>query len=466
MPTGKWCVTALVLLGLGLRAYHYRRVPAVWIDEAALIVNVLDKDYASLLGPLHFHEAAPPLFLWLEKAASMALGDEPLAMRLLPFLASCGALLIMVPIARRLLSAEALPWALLLFACSEQLLWHACETKPYAFDVLAATLLLVFFLQKDRLGLVGLLVVLSVSAPILLWLSYPACFLYGGAAVALLPAVWRERRLVVHAAFGLLALSVGISFLALVLGPVTAQRDAVLRESWTNAFPDWNRPWLFPVWTVAETLEVGRYVCKPLGQGMMALAFVGGILWWRTGRRQAVVVLGAPVGLALLAACLHRYPYGGYRVMVFAAPAVLLLAASAIPPTLAWLSARRRFAAAALVVFLLMPAAVAVQRVIWRWPVADNAAIAAFVEAHRCTDEPVIGNDWTHLYYFRRLGAAFHLSDDHAVRLGARVWIVFTGTQPPEEVWNGVVRLAPQGWHVVRRYDTLYAAAALFEKPD
>ena len=83
MPTTRLWLISLVALGLGLRAYHYLRVPAVWIDEAALIVNVLDKDYASLLGPLHFHEAAPPLFLWLEKAVSTTLGDGPRAIEII-----------------------------------------------------------------------------------------------------------------------------------------------------------------------------------------------------------------------------------------------------------------------------------------------------------------------------------------------------------------------------------------------
>jgi hypothetical protein len=466
MPKDRWWLAGVVLLGLGLRAYHYLRVPAVWIDEAAVIMNVLDKDYASLLGPLRFHEAAPPLFLWLEKAVSTSLGDEPLAMRLVPFLASCAALVLMLPIARRLLPAAAVPWALLLFACSEQLLWHACEAKPYALDVLAATVLLQLVLQKEHVGLPGLLLALSLLAPALVWLSYPACFLYGGVATALAPAVWRDGRAGVYAAFGLLVAAVGVSFVGLVLGPVTAQRDPVILDSWAKAFPAWHRPWHVPMWVIAETLEVGRYVCKPLGQGIMALAVAGGFLCWRQGQRGMVVLLGTPLLLALVAACLHQYPYGGYRVMAFAAPAVLLLAASAIPPTISWLGARHRFAVAPLVPFLLMPVSVAVQRVVWVWPVADNGAVAEFVEAHRRPGEPVVGNDWAHLYHFRRLGATFHLANDRSVAVGERVWVIFTGTLPPEEVWNGVLRLAPPGWRVIARYDALYSATALFEKPE
>jgi hypothetical protein len=455
---------AAVLLGLGLRSYHYLRTPPVWHDEAALIVNVLGKDYAALLGPLRFHEAAPPLFLWLEKAVADSLGDEPLALRLPPFLASCAALLLMVPVSRRLLPAPAVPWALLLFACSEQLSWHACEAKPYAFDVFAATLLAALCLHADRLGLVRLLLVLAVLAPVLLWLSYAACFVYGGVLAALLPAVWRDRRPRALAAWGLLSASVGVAFLALVLGPAGAQRDPVILGEWTHCFPDWDRPWTFPLWLTTSTLEVGRYAAKPLGQGLMLLAFLGGVFLWRSGRRDAVALLGLPVGLALLASCLHRYPYGGVRVMVFAAPAVLLLAAVAVPPSLAWLRERHRLAAAALVLFLLMPVAVAVQRVVWLWPVADPASAAAFVEARRRPDDPVAGNDWTHLYYFRRLGGAFHGPDGAPVRPDGRLWVVWSDLTPPEERLRAAASMVPPDWRVVERFESAYTTTALFAR--
>ena len=466
MRTGmSWLTAAAVFLGLGLRSYHYLRGPVLWHDEAALIVNVLDKDFISLLGPLRFHEAAPPLFLWLEKAVSLTLGDELLALRLPPFLASCAALLLMVPIARRLLPVAAVPWALLLFACSEQLSLHACEAKPYSFDVLAATVLLALFCARERLGLVRLLLVFALLAPVLLWLSYPACFLYGGVLTALLPAVWRERRTAAFVAYGLLAAAVAGAFLALVLGPAQAQRDPTILTIWLSCFPDWNQPWTFPVWVTSSTLEIGRYACKPLGQGLMMLAFAGGILSWRQQRRDVVVLLGLPVGLALLAACLQRYPFGGVRVMVFATPAVLLLAASVLPAALAWLGARHRLAASALVLFMLVPVGVALFRVVSPWPVADNESVTAFVQAHREPDDPVTGNDWTHLYYSRRLGAAFHWAEE-PILLRERVWVVWSEEAPPEERVLNAASLAPAGWRVVERFDALFTTAVLFAKRD
>src|SRR5437016_2505301 len=100
---GGW-TAALVAVGLGLRGWHYLRDPSVWHDEAALIVNVLGKGFVDLLGPLALSEAGPPLFLWGERAASVVAGDGTFALRFLPFAASCGALLLTVPIARRVLA--------------------------------------------------------------------------------------------------------------------------------------------------------------------------------------------------------------------------------------------------------------------------------------------------------------------------------------------------------------------------
>src|SRR5262249_45701032 len=231
-------IVLLVLLGLVLRGCHYLRDPVVWHDEAALIVNVLDKDFADLLGPLRFHEAAPPLFLWLEKGVSLALGDSTLALRLPSFLASCAALVLMVPITLRLLPLAAARWVLLLFSCSEQLLWHTCEAKAYAFDVLAAVLVLALLCLGEHWSLVRRLLFAVLLAPLLIWLSYPACFLCGGLLVALLPAVWRERHWSSSLAYLLLAGVVGLAFLGLVLGPVRAQHDPTIQECWTNCFAD------------------------------------------------------------------------------------------------------------------------------------------------------------------------------------------------------------------------------------
>ena len=103
MNRGTIAFWAVLILGLGLRAYHYARGPAVWHDEAAMIANVLRLPIDQLLGPLLFDEASPPLFLLLEKATVVLLGDGIFSLRLPSFLASCVALFFVARSARQLL---------------------------------------------------------------------------------------------------------------------------------------------------------------------------------------------------------------------------------------------------------------------------------------------------------------------------------------------------------------------------
>lgn len=399
----------LVVLGLGLRSFHYFREPAIWHDEAALIVNVLGKSFLQQLGPLHLAEAAPPLFLWAEKATVTLLGDDPLAFRLVPFAASCLALLLLVPIARRFLQPEAVPWAVLLFAGSEQLLWHGCEAKPYSVDVLAAVLVLAVFKSLRDRSLGGTLAAYTLLAPLVILTCYPGCFLFGGVLVTLLPAVARAKRLRLWVGYGLLAATVLLTFTWLALGPVRAQRCGTLERCWTDMFPKWDQPWTVPLWSFISTVEICRYCCKPLGQPLALLAAVGGVLLWRQGRRELVALLVTPVALALVASGLKAYPYGGSRVLVYAAPAVVLLIAAGTPSTLLWVRSRTRLGSVAVTGLLLLPLGMAGIRLLVPWDRCQSDVATAYVLAHRRPWEPVVGNHWEYLYYFRHIGAQFRM---------------------------------------------------------
>jgi hypothetical protein len=413
----------------------------MWHDEAALVLNVLHNSFAELLGPLLFAEAAPPLFLWIEKVVSLLLGDGTYALRLVPWLASCASLVLMVPVARKLLHPLAAPWALLLFACSDHLLWHACEAKPYALDVWAATVLLALYAYAESWSAGLRLLSFGLLSSILIFLAYPGCFLCGGLLVALLPTVWQTGRARNWVGYGLVVLVVFASFGLLVAGPVQAQRSSTIAECWTESFPPWHRPWQVPVWIIVSSLEVVRYCCEPTGQILAVAAAVGVARLWRRGQRAWLVLMIVPIVLALLASFGRAYPYGGARVLVYAAPALLLLIAEGITPILyrtATTETKRRWwfvlVRACVVMVLLAPCARAVYHVVAPWPRANSAAAAAYVLTHRAPGENVTGNHWEYAYYFRQLGPAFTFLDGTPHEFGDRLWLVATAGTPQERV--------------------------------
>jgi hypothetical protein len=455
---------ALVIVGLALRSHHYLRDRAVWQDEAGLLLTVTARGFGDLfLGRLDYHQAAPPLYLSVLKMVSLILGDSSHALRLPSFLASCAALVLFVPAARRWLTPPAVPWAVLLFAGSEQLLWHASEAKAYSVDVLAAVVVLaVPCLQKGcfRFSLLAY----ALLAPLLLLSSYPACFLCAGLLLAYLPAVHRRKQGRTWLAYGALAAMTGAALLWLMLGPVRCQHDAEIHSCWVACMPNWGKPWTVPGWFLLSPFEVCRYCCKPLGQMLAFLAVPGALSLWRRGERTAVLLMTMPIALALAAACVHRYPFGGARVMVYAAPAVLLLGAAGVPSVLAWLTGRSRLACAALVGLLLLPLVSSLERVIHPWREADVPTAAAYVRARRHPADFILGNDVAQQYYFRRLGPLFYLIDETPVPApsGDRLWVVMTAALPRDERLRLASNLAPSGWRTLEQREFAYTSVILF----
>ena len=402
-------------------------------------------------------------FGWKKQSAA-TFGDGVYSLRLPPFLASCASLLLLAWAASRLLDARAVPWAVFLFAVSEQLSWHACEAKPYAFDVLAATILLAIYAATQAMPLVASTDPLRPAGadpdlPVLPGLS--SCT----------AACWRrwprrsgdEKRASGFAAYGLLAITVAGSFLLLLLGPVHAQHDSEIVFCWTNAFPDWQRPWTVPGWTLFSTLDIFRYCCKPLGQILVPLTVLGAVVLWRRGQQAIVVLLVVPILLALAASFAHRYPYGGARVLVYAAPALVLLIAAGTPVAWDWLRRYHRLAPAGLALLFLPPLLAAGRAAIFSWPRADTAGAAAYVLAHRQPTDLVEGNDWTHQYYFRRLGSAFQPSAVTDAATG-RCWIVYTEERSSGERLSAAMSHGPAGWVAVERRDFDFTTVLLLER--
>jgi hypothetical protein len=392
---------SLVILGLALRCYHYLRNPSMWHDEAALVLNVIGKSFAGLLGPLFFSEAAPPLFLWMEKGIACLGGDSTYALRLLPFLGSCAAFFGMAVLARRVLSPRAAFWAVLLFACSDRLLWHCCEAKPYAVDVAVAVVLLLALTYTASWSINRQVLLYACLSPVVIFLSYPACFLLGGMALTLLPAVWQARRPLAWIGYGLFLLALGVSFLLLLAGPIQAQRDEQLLDCWGDMFPSWDRPWTVPGWLAVKCTEVVRYTCEPTGNLLAPVALLGAIGLWRSGQRRLMAFCCWPMVLAALAGVVRQYPFAATRVMVFATPALLLLTAAGLPVAFTRLRFCGWVGPALLAGLCLFPAGQALYRVACPWPRFDSARAASFVRTQCGPGELVVGTSWEHEYYFR-----------------------------------------------------------------
>src|SRR5436305_631076 len=88
---------------------------------------------------------------------------------------------------------------------------------PWLLLIVGLGLGLLAWMVRRRAGgdLRPLLAALALASPVLVFLSFPACFLLGGAALALLPAVGRSRLAGQRWLFAAFGAVLGVSFLVL-----------------------------------------------------------------------------------------------------------------------------------------------------------------------------------------------------------------------------------------------------------
>ncbi len=175
---------AVVLVGVALRASQYLLNPSLRMDEAALSLNLLGRDWGQLLAPLDYNQAAPLGFLYLEKAAISLFGDSEYGLRLVPSLAGAVSVPLFCLLVRRWENRGAALVSLTLFAFSFTLIRWSREVKQYSLDVLVVLALLLVLGCRSPARWTGLwTAAVSIAAGAAVFLSHPAVFILGAVSV-------------------------------------------------------------------------------------------------------------------------------------------------------------------------------------------------------------------------------------------------------------------------------------------
>lgn len=130
-------------LGLGIRLINYFSNPGLWLDEALLALNLMERTYAGLLGPLGRNQVAPVLFLLIQKFIINLLGPGEMALRLFPLFCSALSLPLLYLLSRNLTGDKKIALtALFVFAFAPLQIRYSTEVKQYMTDVFVMLFLL------------------------------------------------------------------------------------------------------------------------------------------------------------------------------------------------------------------------------------------------------------------------------------------------------------------------------------
>jgi len=322
---------ALAMAGVLWRLIRFAVGMPVWGDEAMLGLNIVNRDFSGLLLPLELHQVAPVVYVWLQKAVQIILGANEYSMRLVALVEGLAALAVLGVVLRRMLFLPEAVFAFGVIAVGTYSVRHSVELKPYAQDLLSSCLVwwgLVHYLSRPVPQRCLLLAGVLAAAVIL---SFPGVFVAGGAIIAV--AVLHKNCL--RIAIPRLAVLSGFTMATFAVVYFHSLRGQIVRHEtgmttyWAEAFPPGNLA-AFPLWFLK--VHTGNLMAYPFGgknfaSSLTALAALAGMV--ALVKRRSWVLLTAvvaPFALTLMAAALHRYPYGGSaRVSQHLAPAIALL---------------------------------------------------------------------------------------------------------------------------------------------
>ena len=353
---GRYVAAGFLVLGLAVRLRRFVAAPSYWGDEAYVLVNVFDKSFLELAGPLRCDQAAPLLFLWSLRALYETIGGSEWAMRLPAFLASIISMPLMIPLARRFAGSPGWIWAVALVAVSQTAAFLTINAKPYASDLLAVELAFLAAVAWITHASPTRLIALFAVSLLLPWMSYPSVFALSGVSLALAIDALRRRSAWRGCLCAAVSVTWALSFGAMWFFVARHQPTHSLSEYWQRYFFDVSSIPAALEWLGTLALRIGNYPTTGMGAPLLILAAIGAIRLARQARELLCLPLGT--GAAALAANAFRlYPLED-RLLFFAAPGLWLLAAAGVSSILRPLPRCHGWVAAAIFSLILVPGVV------------------------------------------------------------------------------------------------------------
>ena len=311
--------------GAAVRLEQFATRRSLWVDEAMLALNVVERGYGGLTRPLHYNQGAPIAWLWSERLVVQVFGVNEYALRAIPLLAGLATVVLVALVANRVAGPWAGAAACGLVAFAPALVRYSTEVKQYSSDAAVACILLLVALDLARQPspTVAALATWAGVGAVAVWFSHPSVFVLAGVTAVLVGRALIHRRAADLPPLLFATLVWGGSFAAVYAVALRGLgRNEFLANYWQAGMaprhagaPDAIR-WAGRVMAAAAA-DPGHWRPGVLG----ALAVLGGIAVAGVALRRATeaALLASVLIVAFGAAATRHYPFEG-RLALYAVP--------------------------------------------------------------------------------------------------------------------------------------------------
>ena len=316
----------IVLTGSLLRLRQYLTGRSLWLDEAMLALNIVNRNYSELFQPLDYDQGAPIGFMLVEKTFNLIFGRNEFSLRLFPLLIGLASLWMFYLLLKRSTSGAGFWVALTLFAFNPRLIYYSSEVKQYIADV-AVTIILLFcaqplFQQASRRAFVTL----AVAGSFALWFSHPSLFVLAGIGLALFIIYFQKRD------FATLRSIIGVGSLWLInlaflysLTLSELRSNSYMRAYWQDAFapsPPWS-DWTWYLIAFQQNMDT-QFGFSPTAASLIFILMLAGWIVLFIQKRALAITLAGILFFSLLASSLSLYPLLE-RMGLFLVPIAILV---------------------------------------------------------------------------------------------------------------------------------------------
>lgn len=421
---------AVLLVGAGARIYQWGLNRSLWLDEAYLAVNIVDRNAAGLAAPLEYNQSAPYLFLVITDVMTQLAGDGERVLRLVPLLASLATLWLFWRLVRGVLPPWAVPVAVAAVAFGYRNLYYAQELKQYSVEMLVVTGVLLLLLRMEVGAARRRFAALAAVGGLAIFAAHTAPFVLAGAGLAVAWRRWRGEVAISWIQIGVTGLGWALLFAVNYVWFIAPNyTNDLMQKFWAFAFPGWPvsaeavRAWLV---LTDEYLGYLGYL-GGFKVMMVLLVLLGTVLAIARGR---LVMLAAVVALLAygVAVAAGKAPFFG-RLSMFLSPLVLLVAFYGLGEGL---RGRPALVIGLAILVTAFPSARALSRSVRPIVSQQPREILAYFERERRSDEPAFVTFWMEpsmRYYLRGKPEAMA---GMTVGSEARIWEATTRrTGPP-----------------------------------
>jgi hypothetical protein len=323
-----------ILAGAAVRAWAVSQRGSLWLDEAALALNVLTRSFGMLAHPLDWAQAAPVGFLWIERLVAAHADVPDRWLRLLPLCAGIALPWLLWQLGRRVVGTGVGALSAVTAAGSLLALRYSTEAKPYATDaVVAATLMWLAHEVCEAPAVMARWWALSAAAVIAVALSIPSVFVIAAVVLAIAgDATARSAPGARRVALPMLAIAVALFTTLWFMAYRTSASSPPLRDYWAAAMldptADDRAARVFRVLMELTWIPL-RWTGSLLGTAAGTALWGGGLAFIARRRRSDAVLLAGPIAMAAAASVMGAYPLSD-RLALFAVPGVWLAQAAAI----------------------------------------------------------------------------------------------------------------------------------------